>query len=211
MQWQSLEPSLELYGLYTEEFRRMPSIVARSFQFTPAETLQFRTFAFNPAIERQIQSDAQPSDHEQISTDLLHLEENLGSVTGTTQISNHPSKTSALLRMKMKFMRARHQLPQSEEENKHLKCVIEKAHDSANPIGQLDVDEDNEDDEDASNINMDLSHAIIHELAILLDIEPQQRRFSTELYQICSCIQTVSPAAYRDPARSPPLAKLSSD
>jgi hypothetical protein len=99
--------------------------------------------------------------------------------------------------MKLKFMRARYQLRQSEGENKHLKYVIEKAHDYVNPIGQLDVDEDDEGDDDSSNINMDLSHTIINELNTLVDTDPQQRRFSTELYEICYCIQTVSPAAYR--------------
>jgi hypothetical protein len=87
MQWQSLALSPELYGPYTEVFRRMPSIVARSFQFTPAETLQSSTFTFIPTIERQNQSDAQLSDHEQISMHSLDSEQNLEPVTRTTSIS----------------------------------------------------------------------------------------------------------------------------
>jgi hypothetical protein len=175
----------------------MPSIVVPCFQFTSTETLQSNTFTFIRTIESQNQSDAQPSDHEQISMHLLDSEQNLGPVTKTTPVSTPQSKTSALLRMKLKFMRARHQLRQSEDENKHLKHMGEKAHDYTNPIGQLDVDEDNEDDDDGSNVNMDLPHMTINEFSILFDIDPQQRRFSIERYEICYCIQIVSPAAYR--------------
>jgi hypothetical protein len=60
--------------------------------------------------------------------DFLDSEENLGPVTRTTPISTPQSKTSALLRMTMKFMGARHQFRQSEEENKYIKRITEKAH-----------------------------------------------------------------------------------
>jgi hypothetical protein len=113
----------------------MPSIVARSFQFTPAETRESSMFTFITTIERQNQSDAQPSDHEQISMHPLGSEENLGPVTRTISVSTPQSKTSARLRMKLKFMRTRHQFRQSEEENKHIKRVIEKTHDYENLIG----------------------------------------------------------------------------
>jgi hypothetical protein len=199
LQWQSIEPSPDIYGPYTEVFLRMPSMVARSFQFISTETFQSSPFTFIPKQELEDQSEAQSSDQEEISMHFPDSVENFEPVRKSAPISPPPSKTTALLRMKMKFMRARHQLRQAEDENKHLKRVIEKAHDSANPIGQLDVDEDDEeeDDDDRSNINVDLSHAIIHELSTLVDIAPRQRRFSPELYKICSCIQTVSPAAYR--------------
>jgi hypothetical protein len=124
----------------------------------------------------------------------LDSEENLGRVTRTAPVSTPQSKTLAPLRMKLKFMRARHQLRQSEEENKHLKHVIEKAHDYPTPIGDLHVDED---DDDGSNINIDLSHMTINELSTVIDTDLQQRRFSTERYKVCYCIQTVNPAAYR--------------
>jgi hypothetical protein len=180
-----------------EVFCRMPPIIARSFQFTPAETRQSIPFIFIRTIESQNQSEAQASYHEQISMDSLDSEQHFGPLTRITPVSTPQSKKSALLRMKLKFMRGCHQLRESEEENKHLKRVIEKAHDDANPIGQFDVDEDNEGNDDGSNVNMDLSHMIINELSTLVDTDPQQRRFSTELSEICYCIQTVSPAASR--------------
>jgi hypothetical protein len=174
----------------------MPARVARSFQFIPAESFQSYPFSSIQKIQLEDQSKAETSDPEKIFTHFIGSAENIEPVRKSTLKSHPQPKTSALLMMKMKFMRARRQLRQSEEEIKHLKHVIERAHDSANPIGQIDVDEDDE-DSDSSDITVDLSRMIIEELSTLLVIDPQQRRFSTELYKICSCVQTVSPAAYR--------------
>jgi hypothetical protein len=110
LQWQSIEPSPGTYGPYTEVFLRMPTMVARSFQFIPAETFQSSPFTFIPKQELEDQSEAQTSDQEEISMRFPDSVENFEPVRKSTPISPPPSKTTALLRMKMKFMRARHQL-----------------------------------------------------------------------------------------------------
>jgi hypothetical protein len=117
-----------------------------------------------------------------MSTHLPDSPENHERVRKSGSISAPRPKTPALLRMKMKFMRERRWLRRSEEENKHLKHVIEKARDSANLIGQLDIDEDDEDDDPCRwSTNMSSSRVIINELSTFLDIDAKKRRFSIEL------------------------------
>jgi hypothetical protein len=104
----------------------MPSMVARSFQFIPAETFQSSPFTFIPKQELEDQSEAKTSDQEEISMRFPDSVEIFEPVRKSTPLSPPPSKPTALLRMKMKFMRARHQLRQAEDENKHLKHYQEQ-------------------------------------------------------------------------------------